>query len=244
MIPGRKEVKTAIDSKERGCVAISVTRFFQHLSLGLVVSTLLLMIAVALPSQSLPVETFSPPKGLTEETQVKEKFYVNEKFGYVVTYPSNWFPSGITYANAFEIRNYDYRNPQSVPERNRTSVVIVDTVNDDRNATDKFLDSLLVGESTPENEHQALVVDGHRAVKVIRKEKAQRLGKGPSRALKSSGSPQPEAQIFLVSLYVEDGKHLVSIEGTVSAEADLSVLDEMKQIEESLKFKEGGANKK
>ncbi len=221
----------------------SVAKFFQHLSLGLVVSTLLSMTLAALPSQSLSEETVTPSKGMTEESQAREKVYVNEKFGYKVTYPSNWFPSGFTYANAFEIRNYDSRNPQSVPERNRASVVIVDTVNDDKNATDKFLDSLLVGESRPGNEHQALVVDGRRAVKVIRKERAQRLGKGPSWALKPSGSPQPGAQIFLVSLYVQDGKHLVSIEGTAIAEADLSVLDEMKQIEESLKFKEGGSNK-
>jgi hypothetical protein len=239
----RKEVKIVIDSKERRCVAISVARFFQHLFLGLVISTLFSMALTALPSQSLSEETVSPSKGKAEETQAKEKVYVNEKFGYVVTYPSNWFPSGITYANAFEIRNYDPKNPQSVPEKNRASVVIVDTLNDDKDTTGKFLSSLRVGESTPENEHRPLVVDGHRAVKVIRKEKAQRLGRGPSRALKSPGSPQPEAQIFLISLYVEDDKHLISIEGTVSAEADVSVPEEMNRIEGSLKFKEIGSGK-
>ncbi len=227
--------------KERRCLAISRARFFQFLSLSLAISTLFVMILASLPSQNLAEEAVSQSKGNAEETQAKEKVYVNEKFGYVVTYPSSWFPSGVIYANAFEIRNYDSRNPQSIPDKNRASIAIVDTVNDDKNATDKFLNSLLAGESTRENEHRALVVDGHRAVKVIRKEKAQLLGRGPSRSLKPPGSSQPEAQIFLISLYVEDGKHLISMEGTVSTETDASVLEEMNRIEESLKFKERGS---
>jgi len=41
---------------------------------------------------------------LYTEAQAVGKVYRNDKFRYTVFYPDHWFPSGIVYANAFEVR--------------------------------------------------------------------------------------------------------------------------------------------
>src|SRR6266516_4319680 len=108
-------------------------------------------------------------EAITMEQEAREKIYRNEKFGYTVSYPDHWFPSGIIEANAFVINNSDPNNPQSIPKRNRAYIIIADRVNESVEATAKFLDSLLVGEKTPEQEHRTLTIDGSRAVRVCGK---------------------------------------------------------------------------
>lgn len=171
---------------------------------------------------------------LYTEAQSPRKIYTNEEFGYTVSYPDNWFPSGIVYANAFELRNYDPKNPQSLPEKNRASIIIVDTVNQSEEATDEFLDSLLPGENTPE--HRILGVDGRHAVRIYRKVPAQHLGPGASSAL---GPKAPVGQpdvLCAMSMYVANGKRLISLEALALAQADASVMEEINKIEESVQF--------
>jgi len=174
---------------------------------------------------------------LYTEAQAVGKVYRNDKFRYTVFYPDHWFPSGIVYANAFEVRNYDPKNPQSVQEKNRASVIIVDIVNENAEATDRFLNSLLARENTPEQEHQTLIINGHRAVKIRRKVPAQQLGPGASRALASGPLITDQTKFFYsISTYIANGKHVISIEASVPVEADASVIKEIIKIEESLKF--------
>lgn len=173
------------------------------------------------------------------QPQAQGKVYVNQKFGYQVSYPANWFPSGNTYANAFEIRNYDPQNPASVAESNRASLTIVDVVNDSAEITSRFLDSLAAsGQSPPRSRAQraaqTLTIDGHRAVRVERKAPGQQLGHGAAGALGGPVGPPPA--FFYLSTYVADGKHLLSLEAAAPAGADASVISDIRSIEDSVKF--------
>jgi len=177
------------------------------------------------------------------EAKAGEKSYTNDKFHYTVFYPDHWFPSGIVYGNAFEIRNYDPTNPQSVPESNRASVIIVDIENEDAEATDRFLDSLLAGAETPEQERQTLIIDGHRAVKIRRKVLGRQLGPGASRASSSGPITTDQSKFFYsISTYIADGKHIIAIEASAPVESEASVVEEIIKIEESLEFNNSKTN--
>jgi hypothetical protein len=169
-----------------------------------------------------------------------EKVYTNEKLGYSVTYPDNWFPSGNTYSNAFEIRNYDPKMPQSVPEKDRANLTIVDTFNDTAEATDKFLDGLgeppLARARAQQRIRWQLTFDGRRAIRVRQRLPVQRLGPGVTRS-RSQEQPADQAGFyFAIAIYVADGKHVLSMEASAPAEADATVINEVIRIQDSLKF--------
>lgn len=86
----------------------------------------ILFALMGLGSESTSQE-IKPPARDALDSQADAKVYVNEKFGYTLSYPANWFPSETKYANAFEIRNYSPKDPASMPERNRASIVILTT---------------------------------------------------------------------------------------------------------------------
>jgi hypothetical protein len=161
--------------------------------------------------------------------------YTNNSFGYTVTYPQHWYPSGITYANAFEIRNYPPGEPDTMPERNRASIIFVDTENGSASATDAYLDTLDAGEAVP------ITLDGHRAIRIQREESARPLGPGASAAgaaTEADGITQ-RAKIDTyqaISTYVDNGKHLLSIEATTPTTADQSVIDDILAISNQVTF--------
>jgi hypothetical protein len=162
---------------------------------------------------------------------VNGNVYTNPKFNYTVVYPSHWWPSGITYANAFEVRNFDPQNPASVPEENRASVIFVDTVNENAAVTDAYLDSLLVGECVEE-----LTIDGHRAVRIRRDLPGQPLGPGSARASGVEGVAGEEQLYRSISTYIANGSHLIAIESSAPVQANEVVFEEIISIEDSVKF--------
>lgn len=166
------------------------------------------------------------------EGQAPRKTYTNGKFRYAISYPATWFPSGINYANAFELRSYDFKHPESVVERNRASVLITDTVNDDAEATNRFLDRmrLQAGKSG------FLLIDGHRAVRVERREPARQVSGGVSATSVTPGTPAPRTFNYHISTYIADEKHLISMEGSATAEADSTIVNQINEIENSLTF--------
>jgi hypothetical protein len=160
--------------------------------------------------------------------EAREEVYRNDKFGYTVSYPDHWFPARLQYANEFEIRNYVSEDPQ-LPARNRALVRIVDRVNESAEVTDRFLDSLVVGQNTPTQEHQTLVIDGHRAVRVRGK------------LAYSTGSSIDKPAFYLaMSTYIADEKHMISLEASAPVDVNESVIQEIIKIEESVKFDKGG----
>ncbi len=159
--------------------------------------------------------------------------YRNVKRGYTITYPVHWQPSGNAYSNAFEIRNYDTQAPEDVPERNRASVIVVDTINEHAGATEAFLNGL---DATPPFCLERLSIDAHRAVRVINRIPAQPLAPGATRAQPGQG----DATFYLcIDLYIANGKHLISIEARVPVGADAAVLEDILRIEDSVKFQAG-----
>jgi len=167
-------------------------------------------------------------EAISMEEEARAQVYRNEKFGYTVSYPDHWFPSRLQYANAFEIRNSISEDPQ-VPARNRALVRIVDKVNETANVTDRFLDSLVVGENTPAQEHQTLAIDGRRAVRVRGK------------LAYPTGSSIDKPRFYLaISTYIADEKHMISLEASAPVDVDESVIQEIFKIEESVKFDKGG----
>jgi hypothetical protein len=105
----------------------------------------------------------------------------------------------------------------------------VDKVNESAEVTDRFLDSLVVGQNTPKQEHQTLAIDGHRAVRVRGK------------LVYPTGSSIDTPTFYLaISTYIADEKHMVSLEASAPVDVDESVIQEINKIEESVKFDKGG----
>jgi hypothetical protein len=172
---------------------------------------------------------------------VESKTYTNQAFRYTVTYPAHWVPSGLTYANAFEIRNYERGNPELVAAPNRASLVIVDTTSESRDATERFLDSLPAPQSTPSLESQALLIDGHRAVLVRRVVPGQPVSKGarPTLPAEVHQNNQNHLGAYLaISTYVGNGEHMIALEASAPAEADESVIREIMAIARSVRFED------
>ncbi len=167
-------------------------------------------------------------EAVSMQQEARGPVYRSEKFGYTVSYPDHWFPSKLRYANEFEIRNYVSEDPQ-VPARNRALVRMVDKVNESAEVTDRFLDSLVVGQNTPKQEHQTLAIDGHRAVRLRGK------------LVYPTGSSIDTPTFYLaISTYIADQKHMVSLEASAPVDVDESVIQEIIKIEESVKFDKGG----
>jgi hypothetical protein len=135
-----------------------------------------------------------------------EKLYKNDAYGYTVWYPQTWFPSGIVYGNAFEIRNYDPQHPQARAAQDRASLVILDMPMGSPEEAHRFLDSLLTQGSHAEQDIQALTLDGHRAIRVKQRLKAQEPGRGAGVALRTT-PPMPgvSTMLFHLSTYIANG---------------------------------------
>jgi hypothetical protein len=208
------------------------TRVFNIAFIALVyLSTVSVALVVLSTLSADEQETF-----LEAEASIEWKAYRNETFGYTVFYPNHWFPSGIRYSNAFEIRNYKLKNFQSVPERNRATLIIVDTVNENAIVTDNFLESLLEGKSQEERRDQILTIDGHRAVRVHEKTPPQQLGPGTAKALGLNEHIDKSRFYLEINTYIDNGKHLISIKASVPENTEASVIEDIIKIEESLKF--------
>lgn len=163
----------------------------------------------------------------------QENTYQNEKFGYTVVYPAHWFPSGNVYSNAFELRNYEPESLESTPERNRASVIVVDTVNESPVVTDTFLDSL---SSEPPFCTAHLSIDGRRGVRVLGRMLAQPLGPGAARAPGSAPVSRDPKFFFAINLFIADGKQLISLEARTPVDADPAVIADILKIQESVRF--------
>ena len=163
----------------------------------------------------------------------EHEVYTNEKFGYSMSYPKHWAPSGITYANAFEIRNH-VGTDSKVPEKNRASLIFVDTLNDSAEVSRKFVESHLSAESTTDDRRWKLEVDEHQAVRIHKKVRARSLGPGTLHAL--GIGPGEAAQYLAISTYVAHGRHVLSIEGVVPIAADPELVAEIDRIQSSVTF--------
>jgi len=169
----------------------------------------------------------------SSEAAAQGKFHRNEKFGYVVFYPERWLPSGNVYANAFELRNYDSKSPGAVAERNRASLIVVDTLNESPEVTSRFLDGLA---TEPPFCIVRLSIGGRRAVRVARRMPAQQLGPGAAGAPPSGQATAGPRFFFAIDAHIANGKHLISIEARAPVEADPEVLQDVMWIQENVKF--------
>jgi hypothetical protein len=172
----------------------------------------------------------------TGQAQTTEKLYKNDKYGYAVQYPSTWFPSGIVYGNAFEIRNYDPKNSRTRNEQDQASLLILDMPMGSPEETNRFLDSLLAQKSQEGREAEALAIDAHRGVRLKQRFKAQEPGPGVARRPSISPSALGPSSFFDISTYIANGPQILNLSGKVSAEAASGVIDEIIRIEESVTF--------
>jgi hypothetical protein len=167
-----------------------------------------------------------------------EKLYQNEKYGYTVKYPYNWFPSGIVYGNAFEIRNYEQKHSKAIAQQDQASVLIMDMPMGNAEEARRFLDGLLAQGCNAEREVKVLTIDGHRAVRVKQRVEAQKPGGGVLRRLTTPPVSGP-AILFNISTYMVNGAQVLHLWGRVAVEADPGVLDEIVRIQESVHFRKG-----
>ena len=165
-----------------------------------------------------------------------EKLYQNDKYGYTVTYPHKWFPSGIVYGNAFEIRNYPPKNSTAIAQQDQASVLIMYMSMENAEEARRFLDSLLAQGGNAEREVKALTIDGHRAVRVKQRAEAQELGGGVLRRVPTRPASGP-ASLFHISIYIVNGAQVLHLWGKVAVNADPAVIDEIVRIQESVHFR-------
>ena len=169
--------------------------------------------------------------------QTIEKLYKNDKYGYAVQYPSTWFPSGIVYGNAFEIRNYEPKNPRTRNEQDQASLLILDMPMGSPEETNGFLDSLQAQKGQEGREVEVLTIDAHRGVRIKQLLKAQEPGPGLARRLPVPPSAPGPSNVFDISTYIANGPQILHLWGRASAEAASGVIDDIIRIEESVTFK-------
>jgi hypothetical protein len=168
--------------------------------------------------------------------QEAEQRYTNAQYGYTVWYPRTWFPSGIVYGNAFEIRNYEPHNPQARAPQDRASLLILDVPMESPEAAQQFLDNLLAQEENPERKVIALTIAGHQAVRVQQQLKAQEPGPGVIRRSPVSPSTPGLAIWVHLSTYIVNSSYVLHLWGRVPVGADPAVVEELIQIQDNVTF--------
>src|SRR5712692_10501431 len=142
------------------------------LAIGSILLTGAIMLSACRFSARSPQSTVSPssPQSSVSPTapgyQSHTVTNAQDGLSYTVTYPANWHPSGIAYANSFEIRNYPPDSPQTTPARNRANVLATDTADDTPEAAARFLDDRLRAPNMLPANQRSLTINGYRAVKV------------------------------------------------------------------------------
>lgn len=180
----------------------------------------------------------APPARATDATAEPDRsstsngLHRNDRYGYVVSYPSGWLPSGIVYANAFELRNYDAERLTTTPVKDRASVLIVDTVGESAEGNQRLIEEM---SADPNVRSEPITVNGRRGVKLSRVVGASPLGRGASRGAAVQEGASPES-LYMIDVYIANGRHLISLEARVSVDADPSVLDDIAKIQRSLGF--------
>lgn len=150
-------------------------------------------------------------------------------------YPDNWFPSGVVYGNAFEIRNYEPQNPMVRPEQDRASLLMVDMMMETPEQATSFLNTLLAKGSNAEREVDAFTIDGRRAIRVKERLKAQELGPGAIRRGPLLAAPAFSSVLHL-STYFANGRCLVRLWAKVPVGANPAVSKEILRIQNSVMF--------
>jgi hypothetical protein len=180
---------------------------------------------------------------LTAEQGPARKVHRNEAAGYAVTCPENWFSSGITYANAFELRNYAPGKEHLLPESERASLSIVSTRTADASAARAFLEDAV--KNVPDSDFARLEIGGRPAVRIQRRVAARSLGPGASRMPGGSvDRTVEELRFHYVATFVADGERVVTMEASVPVAATRKTLDEVLDIEGSLSFDVSGNPRK
>ncbi len=180
---------------------------------------------------------------LAADQSPARKVHFNEAAGYSVSYPENWFSSGITYANAFELRNYAPGNEHLLPESERASLSIADTRTAGASEARAFLEDSV--KNVPDSDFARLEIRGRPAVRILRRVAARPLGPGASRA--PGGSVDRTAQelrFHYVATFVADGERVITMEASVPVAAARRTLDEILDIEGSLRFDSSGDARK
>jgi len=163
----------------------------------------------------------------SEGTRTREStIEVDHDVAYALTYPAQWHRSTVAYANAFEIRNHTPTQLASVPERNRASVIVIYTKNETADATRQYFNRL---------EGQLFDLSGRPAKRQRRRVSPEALGPG-TRAPSDMDGARSAPDHWVISTHVANGKVLLAIEGSVPVTADAKVVDEIVEIEDSLRF--------
>ncbi len=172
---------------------------------------------------------------LAAEPGPGKKVHRNEAAGYSLTYPENWFPSGIAYANAFELRNYAPGKEALLPESERATLNIVETGTADASEARVFLEGSV--KNFPDSDFSRLEVGGRPAVRIQRQVAARSLGPGSSRMAGGGGDRAAEEQRFhYVATFVADGQRVITMEATLPLPGARKTLGEILEIEGSLRF--------
>jgi hypothetical protein len=157
--------------------------------------------------------------------------YRNERYDYEVRYPRSWFPSGVIYGNAFEIRNYPSGRPGARPARDRATLLILDMPMGSRAEARRFLNALLAQGSNAKRRVTRLTIAGRRAVRVRQRLPAQQLG--PGFAPPVSGVRQ---EILHLKTYVTNRSFVLQLWGTARANARKEVIADLARIENAVSF--------
>jgi hypothetical protein len=159
------------------------------------------------------------------------KVYRNERYGYEVRYPQAWFPSGVVYGNAFEIRNYPPRTPRVRSARNRATLLFLDMPMASPTEASGYLAGLLAQGSNQVRKVTALTIDGKRAVRMTQRLPEQVLGPGVA-----GSEPTKRVMALHIKTFVAKGAFVLQLWGVVRADARREVIAEVIGIENRVRF--------
>jgi hypothetical protein len=157
--------------------------------------------------------------------------YKNDRYDYEVRYPGSWFPSLITYGNAFEIRNYPPRRPEARAARDRANLLILDMPMGSRAEARRFLSALMAQGSNGKRQVTRLTIAGHRGVQVRQRLPAQQVGPGVA-----PPPSQRREEILHLKTYVADRSFVLQLWGTAQANAGREVIADLARIEGAVSF--------
>jgi hypothetical protein len=165
--------------------------------------------------------------------------YRNDAAGYMITYPSNWYPAPAFYSNAFEIRNYDATH--SVPDKDQASIITSHEGPVTRDQAEKRIQDLVSAASTGQGFHlEKLPIAQHLLYQWTVLERAAVPAGHPS---KDKPAAPGRLRLRVASAVIFDSR-IVRMEGKAWQDIDPRVVAEMKEITRSIRpLTKGGDTK-
>jgi len=157
----------------------------------------------------------------------------DDQLGLSLQLPNNWFGIKAQYGNANGLLNYDPANPSGVAEKDRARILegSAETALNENDVRQRF-ESIV--SAWPQSIVERLTLDGRKAIRVTYRKAPELPGapcipEGPCHSVSN-------VDVVVIQLAVADGLTIFHVVGQARVDANPIVLNEIKQIQDSVKF--------